>query len=440
MKKTLHSNKQHTEGKAGFARLFVSAAFAATVGVMAAPGFAAASCGAAHAAGPGVSGSLSESAAQDLLQATMADVVHAMRSGDYLPIYRWLSAQARHGEALTAMIAGLDDFAAFVAGQPANMAIVPRLAGLPGWDEADLLCLTAEIAARDRRLLLELGYRRQGDAWRLEIFRPADRSNGYPEAATIPAQPGTAGIPSQATLVDLVQDTLSRIAQAEETGDYQYVYDHLSPLAREGERYQALIEGLADYRHHALVLLAASRASPLFTDPPSLDAQGVLRLRGILPAHPGIAGFRLAYRWHDNSWRLEGVHFDATPHPVDPTLPSRQETAKQVHATLLSLDLGSRTGDYTALYRKLSPQARQPENLRQIARELSHFRQQAIDLSAIAQRPPMLVGQPIQSTQGILHATSVLPYGNRFLRFDFSYRIDGGMWQLESFRFGDKPR
>lgn len=117
----------------------------------------------------------------------------------------------------------------------------------------------------------------------------------------------------------LVRTTLIALDQANRTGNYTVLRDLGSPGFRQANTAAKLAAIFANLRGQSLDLGPVAVVSPIFTQKPTLNAQGMLRATGYFPTKPLRVNFDLAYQWVGARWQLFGIAASADPAPAAPT-------------------------------------------------------------------------------------------------------------------------
>jgi hypothetical protein len=141
------------------------------------------------------------------------------------------------------------------------------------------------------------------------VAAPAKAPAPAPAKAAALTEPAAA-LPYPAALV-LVRSALIAVQQANETGDYSV----LSALG--GREFNAsnppekLAQSLAPLRNYNLASVLITE--PRFTQPPMLDAKGLMTMEGFFLSEGYRISFRLAYGPQSGRWRLAGLAAGVAP-------------------------------------------------------------------------------------------------------------------------------
>jgi hypothetical protein len=116
--------------------------------------------------------------------------------------------------------------------------------------------------------------------------------------------PATAAVGAPAML-SMVRGALAALDQADKTGNYTVLRDLGGASFRQNTDAR-LAEVFAPLRSQALDLSTALAIDPVFTQPPRIEATGLLRVAGYFPGQPRLV-FEIAWQKEAGAWKLYGV-------------------------------------------------------------------------------------------------------------------------------------
>lgn len=128
----------------------------------------------------------------------------------------------------------------------------------------------------------------------------------------------------------LIRSTLLTLNDANRSGNYTVLHDLAAPDFQANNTAADLGQNFADLRHRNFDLYGVALLAPQFTESPSLDQNGLLRLAGYFATQPRQISFDLAYQNVSGEWRLFAIAI-ATPEsaPASAALQADQSQAKQ---------------------------------------------------------------------------------------------------------------
>lgn len=135
--------------------------------------------------------------------------------------------------------------------------------------------------------------------------------------APVPAQPAAAPtatapapqavMPDAQKIVLLLRTSLLTLNDALRTGNYTVLLGTASPAFREANPPARLAQIFAPLAQQGIDLSAVAITGPQLTEPPALDQNSRLRLKGFFPGHPLQTNFEAVFEPVDGRWRLLGV-------------------------------------------------------------------------------------------------------------------------------------
>lgn len=132
-----------------------------------------------------------------------------------------------------------------------------------------------------------------------------------PAPATTPApelQP--AGIDTRGALI-LIRSTLMALQHANQTGNYTVLRDLGAPGFHTANTAARLAEVFSSLRTQGVDLSAVAVLDPLFTQPPAIGPNGMMRMAGFFLVGPAELDFQLLFASVRGAWRLYGISLNA---------------------------------------------------------------------------------------------------------------------------------
>jgi len=112
-------------------------------------------------------------------------------------------------------------------------------------------------------------------------------------------------------------------------------------------------------------------------------------------------------------------------------IPASAGLVDLLRSTLLMVNAGNQTGDYSLLYANLTPPVQRNVDVDRLAQALAGFREEKVDMSAVSVVHPQFVKPPAIDANGVLNLTGYFPTEPRMVRFNLGYRKLNGNWRLE---------
>lgn len=140
----------------------------------------------------------------------------------------------------------------------------------------------------------------------------------------------------------------------------------------------------------------------------------------------------------------EGVELTALPvetvQAIDPQkieldvreIPASSGLVDLLRTTLLMVNAGNQSGDYSVLYSNLTPPVQKNLDVNRLSEALGGFREEKIDMSAVSVVNPQFIKSPEIDANGVLNLIGYFPTHPRMVRFSVGYRKLDGKWLVEA--------
>lgn len=116
-----------------------------------------------------------------------------------------------------------------------------------------------------------------------------------------------ASVPSKNDLMVLLHLSLTSLDQANRTGNYTVFRQMASQHFQDANSVEQLATIFKAWRLAGINLSVLAIRDPVLMRQPSIDAQGLLTLVGVLPGAPDEVKFRLAFIRGEDGWQLYGL-------------------------------------------------------------------------------------------------------------------------------------
>ncbi len=139
---------------------------------------------------------------------------------------------------------------------------------------------------------------KEDDGWKVYTIRKTPSG--------IQSTPASREIPAEAEIIRLVNETTAAFTQSVYEKSMAKFYDHISVLWQNQttvEELDGIFGGLYPIEDDMRVLL---NYSPVFTSPPSINANGVLLVEGHYPTKPTQVNFTQKYIFEGVGWKVVG--------------------------------------------------------------------------------------------------------------------------------------
>jgi len=182
--------------------------------------------------------------------------------------------------------------------------LVPAFQEKPSIDENGVLTLKGSYRPQPSLLSFTAKYILQDAEWKLVgIHISTEEAPG----GTAPEAP-KGEIPPEGQVLAMTNRSMALLAQAVSRDDFSDFYASIAPLWQEQITKEGLRERLAVFIDKKIPLTVIEGVSPVFSEKPYLDNDGLLVLKGRYPSQPYEVEFELDYHFQDSQWRLFGFN------------------------------------------------------------------------------------------------------------------------------------
>ena len=191
-----------------------------------------------------------------------------------------------------------------------------------------------------------------------------------------------------------------------------------------------------------------AKSEPVFDEPPKIDSNGVLVLKGSYPTKPNKVIFTLKYLQEKSAWKMVGINVQVLPF-VEKTgpVPTEKEAKRLALDSLLAFNKALKAKSFDSFYghiAKLWQAQTTAEKLKQI---FQPFLAQDAHISGIADVEPVFDSKPAIDGDGFLVLEGSYPTGGSAGRppqpskvfFELKYIYEEEIWELVGINVNLKP-
>jgi hypothetical protein len=147
-------------------------------------------------------------------------------------------------------------------------------------------------------------YVRQDEEWKLVgINISSDETPGGTETKATKGE-----IPAEDQLIDLTNRSMAILARAVDRDDFSDFHASIAKLWQQQITKEALRDRLAVFIEKKIPLTVIEGVSPVFSEKPYFDSDGLLVLKGRYPSQPYEVVFELDYFNEESAWKLFGFN------------------------------------------------------------------------------------------------------------------------------------
>lgn len=137
----------------------------------------------------------------------------------------------------------------------------------------------------------------------------------------VPAASAQNLVPAPRPLEALVKGSLMSLNDANLTGDYRVFHARLSEPFRRQVTPQQLKQSFREFHDKYVDIDIVCALPPVFEQPPYVDTDGKLVLRGFFATEPTRVSFEMDFIPNDGEWKLIRINVKVAPSADGPPLP-----------------------------------------------------------------------------------------------------------------------
>jgi hypothetical protein len=180
----------------------------------------------------------------------------------------------------------------------------PEFTEKPSLDESGRLILKGYYPTQPSRLTFTAKFIRQESEWKLVgLYVSLEEASGSSRAAADKKE-----IPAEDELVALVNRTMMLLAQAVSRDDFSEFYASIATEWQRQITQDKLREQLVSFIEKKIPLTIIDGVSPVFSEKPYFDKDGLLFVKGQYPTTPYRVEFELYFFNEESQWKLFGFH------------------------------------------------------------------------------------------------------------------------------------
>lgn len=157
---------------------------------------------------------------------------------------------------------------------------------------------------------VEIDLVKEEGRWKiLSLTRKAAGLREKEPAEAITSQPAAGKeIPSEETLTSVINETISLLGAGINQNDFNDFYGHISKLWQSQTDEPSLKMAFREFMEKKIDLTIVQGQTPVLSEAPYIDQDGVLRLKGYYPTQPYIVQFDLGYLYEHPQWKLISIN------------------------------------------------------------------------------------------------------------------------------------
>lgn len=239
-------------------------------------------------------------------------------------------------------------------------------------------------------------------------------------------------VPPEKELKTLVRDSLLAFNDAVQEKSFAGFYKHeLSAVFRDQTTPEKFTAAFKSFFDGGYDISNIAKSEPVFDDPPAVDSDGVLAVKGSYPTRPNKVTFKLKYVQEKSAWKLLGINVKAVPFAENTgPVPSEEEAKRLALDSLLVFNKAVQEKNFDGLYAqtaKLWQAQTTPAKLAAIFQPLILI---GSDLSPIAKMEPVFDPKPALNENSLLVLKGSYPAQPGKVSFELKYVYEEQSWKL----------
>jgi len=158
---------------------------------------------------------------------------------------------------------------------------------------------------------VEIDLVKEAGQWKiLSLTRKAGGLKEAKEKEEAAPSPRTAAreIPSEEAIAMLINETVELLGEGINRNDFTDFYGHISRLWQSQTDEASLKEAFNEFISKKIDLTIVRGETPIISEPPYIDQDGILRLKGYYATQPYLVQFELGYLYEHPSWKLFAIN------------------------------------------------------------------------------------------------------------------------------------
>jgi hypothetical protein len=172
--------------------------------------------------------------------------------------------------------------------------------------------LIGSIHTRDGGVVpVEIDLVKEAGQWKiLSLTRTAGglKETKEKEEATPSPREAAKEIPSEEALAEIINETVGLLGEGINKNDFTDFYRHISKLWQSQTDESSLKKAFDEFISKKIDLTIVHGETPVVSEPPYIDQDGILRLKGYYATQPYIVQFELGYLYEHPRWKLIAIN------------------------------------------------------------------------------------------------------------------------------------
>ena len=241
-------------------------------------------------------------------------------------------------------------------------------------------------------------------------------------------------VPPEKELKTLVRDSLLAFNDAVQEKSFAGFHKHeLSSLWREQMSLEKFTGVFQTFFEKGYNFSNIKNSDPVFDEPPSIDSDGVLSVKGSYPTRPNKVSFKLKYIQEKSAWKLFGINVQVVPF-VDKAgpIPSEAEAKELALDSLLAFNKAVQAKSFDRFHAQIAKIWQSQTTAEKLEDIFQPFiaKGAGADISPIAKLEPTFDSKPALDDDSFLVLKGSYPTEPSKVFFDLRYIYEEGDWKL----------
>ena len=239
-------------------------------------------------------------------------------------------------------------------------------------------------------------------------------------------------LPPEKELKTLVRDSLLAFNEAVQEKSFAGFYKHeLSAMFRDQTTPEKFTTAFQSFFDKGYDISAIAKSEPVFDDPPAVDSDGVLALKGSYPTRPNKVSFKLKYVQEKSAWKLLGINVKVVPLEENAgPVPSEEEAKRLALDSLLAFNKALQAKSFDSFYAQIAKIWQGQTTAAKLAAIFQPLILTGSDLSPIAKMELVFDPRPALNENNLLVLKGSYPAQPGKVSFELKYVYEEQSWEL----------
>jgi len=188
----------------------------------------------------------------------------------------------------------------------------------PAIDSDGLLVVNGYYPTKPNKVTFKLTYINESSEWKLLGIN----------VQVVPVADKTGKAPTTSEIKKLTLDSLLSFNVAIQTKSFDDFYSKIAKLWQKEITSAKLLKIFQSFVDKGINIAPIAKLEPTFDEPPAVNEDGFLVVKGSYPTLPSNVLFQLKYAYEDESWKLVAINVEVKPTGNKPDTSEKSKTSK----------------------------------------------------------------------------------------------------------------